>query len=186
MQFLLPIILVIISGGAFFTFIDPRYQEIKELQKEKQEYDRISDNTEKVREIRNSLESKYNVIPDTQLARLEKLLPPHIDNIRLILDINNIAQRNGNMTIRDIKIDESGSGGQAGGQIGSTGGGELYGSVLFSFSVTTTYDNFKNFMEDISRSLRIVDVTSLNVGRVNDVEGDFYRFNVGIQTYWLK
>lgn len=185
MQFLLPIVLVIISAGAFFTFIDPRYQDIKELQKEKAEYVRISDNTERVRDLRNSLKAKYNAIPAEKLDRLEKLLPPHIDNIRLILDINNIAQRNGNMTIRDIRIDEGAASTSAGGQI-SSAGSDLYGSVLFSFSVTTTYDNFKNFMEDIARSLRIIDVTSLSISRVSGVEGNFYRFNVGIKTYWLK
>lgn len=186
MQFLLPIILVVISAGAFFTFIDPRYQEVKGLQKEKAEYVRISENTERVRDIRNSLKAKYNAISVEQLDRLEKLLPPHIDNIRLILDINNIAQRNGNMTIRDIQIDEgAGQGTGAGGSIASTGS-DLYGTVIFSFSVTTTYGNFKNFMEDVSRSLRIIDVTSLDITKLNDVEGDFYRFGVGIQTYWLK
>lgn len=186
MQFLLPIVLVLISGGVFFTFIDPRYQDIKELQKEKAEYDNISDNTERVREIRNNLKSKFNAVPAEKLDRLERLLPPHIDNIRLILDINNIAQRHGNMTIRDIQIDEGAGDSEAGGQISSSGGSNLYGTVLFSFSVTTTYDNFKNFMGDIARSLRIIDVTSLDITAVTDVEGDFYRFNVGIQTYWLK
>ncbi len=184
MQFLLPIILIIISGGLFFTWIDPNYNEIKDLQIERQRYDDTLAKTAEIREFRKNVQGKYNSIDIADLDRLEKLLPDHIDNIKLILDINTIADRHG-MSIKDIRIDRK-DGATSGGRetIESRDQG-TYDTVGFSFSVVSTYDNFKKFVNDLSLSLRVVDVISVAVSEIKDEES-FYRFDVGIQTYWLK
>lgn len=182
MQFLVPVILIIISGALFLTWIDPTYSEIRDLQVENQSYDEALDKTTEIREFRRTIQSQYNAIDSVDQNRLKKTLPTHIDNIQLILDINSIADKNG-MTIRDVRIDRRGTA-DAGRETIDTGAG-LYQTVEFPFSVVSTYENFKRLLDDLSLSLRIVDVTSVGVSGIT--EGDeFYRFDVGIKTYWLE
>ena len=185
MQFILPIILIAISGGLFLTWIDPTYSEIRVLQAERERYDETIEKTAEIREFRQQVQARYNNISEENLIRLERLLPDHIDNIQLILDIDNVAAQNG-MSIQDIRIEGNESQAEAD-TINSieTGATELVGSIGFRFSVVTTYDNFKRFFDDLSNSLRVVDITSLGISAIQD-ENDFYRFDVGIKTYWLK
>jgi len=180
MQFLIPIILIMISVGLFASWVDPTYQTIKERQVEKARYDETLAKTVQIREFRNEIDQKYKAIPEEDLERLDKMLPTHIDNIRLILDVNSVASKKG-MTIRDIKIDlqDNGSGVE---EIDVSDQG-LFGTVGFSFTVVTTYDNFKDFIDDLALSLRIIDVNSIEISSIPE-EDNFYRFNVGIQTYW--
>lgn len=179
MQFFVPIILIIISGALFVTWIDPQYQEIKEKQVEKARFDETLAKTVEIREFRKDIQSKYNSIETNDIERLEKMLPTHIDNIRLILDVNSVANAR-QMTISDIRIDldKQNSGDIAVSDMGT------YGSVGFRFTVVTTYANFKEFLDDLATSLRVIDVTSVDIERIPE-EDQFYRFNVGIKTYWL-
>lgn len=164
------------------TWIDPTYQEIKEKQAEKARYDETLAKTVEIREFRKNVQSKYNAIDERDFERLEKMLPTHIDNIRLILDINSVASARG-MTIRDIRIDlDQGVGDDENIDVSSSAGG--YGSVGFRFTVVTTYPNFKDFLDDLALSLRVVDVHSIGIGAIEE-EDNFYRFDVGIRTYWL-
>lgn len=180
MQFFIPIILIFISGGLFITWIDPQYQLVKEKQIEKSRYDETLAKTVEIREFRKTIQSKYNTIDTESLDRLSKMLPTHVDNIRLILDVNNVANARG-MTIRDIRIDLQDT--TAADKINVSDKG-LYGSVGFRFTIVTTYDNFKAFISDLSSSLRVIDVTSVEISDIKD-EKDFYRFGIGIKTYWL-
>ena len=181
MQFFIPLILIIIAGGLFVSWIDPQYQDIKDKQVEKASYSETLTKTVEIREFRNNIQDRYNEIAQEDLERLEKMLPVHIDNIRLILDINNVANAR-QMTIRDIKIDLDDNAEDT----TDISAVDLtsYGSVGFHFTVVTTYENFKDFLSDLSSSLRVIDVTSVEIGAIEE-ESDFYRFNVGIQTYWL-
>lgn len=184
MNFLIPVILVVISGGLFFTWIDPQYNEIKSLQVERARYDETLARTAEIRDFRRNVQAKFNAISTEDLTRVEKLLPSRIDNIKLILDINTIADRNG-MIIRDIRIDRKDGGSGTGRETIEVNDENIYGTVGFSFSVVSTYDNFKKFIDDLSLSLRIIDVTSVAISPIPE-EVQFYRFDVGIQTYWLK
>ncbi|MFW0870885.1 MAG: type 4a pilus biogenesis protein PilO [Patescibacteria group bacterium] len=181
MQLIAPIILILISGGLFVTWIDPQYQEIKDLQLEKARYDEALDRVVEIREARNQIQSRYNTIEDQDLDRLGKMIPSHIDNIRLILDVNSVANAR-QMTIRDIRInlnEDSSPGAKI-----SVGNQGAHKSVGFRFTVVTTYENFKKFLDDLALSLRIIDVESVEISSIQD-ETSFYRFDVGIRTYWL-
>jgi Tfp pilus assembly protein PilO len=85
------------------------------------------------------------------------------------------------MTIRDIRINLNNTDGGDGNISVSSQGN--YESVGFRFTVVTTYDNFKKFLDDLALSLRIIDVESVEISRIQD-ENNFYRFDVGIRTYW--
>ena len=180
MQLIIPIILVALSGGLFVTWIDPQYKEIQEKQQEKARYEETLAKTTEIKEFRDDIASKYRLIDERDLDRLEKMLPTHIDNIRLILDINSVANKR-QMTISDIRINLNEDSDVDEISVGDT---SLFGTVGFSFTVVTTYDNFKGFLEDLALSLRVVDVQSVEITSIEG-ENNFYRFTVGINTYWL-
>lgn len=177
-RLLIPIILITIALGLFFGYIDTTYQNIKELRAEEKTYDEALDQSRELQEVRDALLSRYNTFSQQDLDRLEKLLPDHVDNVRLILDIDSIAS-NYSMRTRNVTVSTASS--EDPNVIGSNN--SSVDSVVLSFSVAATYDNFIRFMKDLESSLRIVDLVGLSF---SSTEGDAFNFNVSIKTYWLR
>lgn len=121
-------------------------------------------------------ENTYNSFTDDEKAKVNKLLPDSIDNVKLIIDIDDIAQKY-RMKIRniDLKAENAGAEGEEAVQ--------SYGTAMLRFSVTAPYDRFKLFMADLEDSLRLVDVSSLSF---DASDKDQNEFNVELKTYWLK
>lgn len=188
MNIITPLILIIISIGTFITYINPNYRgtdplkpSIQVLQKEHDEYQKALADSFSVNEIRNNLSTKKQNFDKLKMERLEDLLPDNIDNIKLVIDIKNIAQNpmNGNLVLKNIKLNNTT--GTDPKKIGSDN--SKYGTVGLSFSVTSSYDNFNNFLKDLEKSLRLVDITDLSV---TGSDTGLYDFSVTLKTYWLK
>jgi Tfp pilus assembly protein PilO len=180
MKFITPVILVVIALAAFFGYIDPTYTRIKELRSQEAEYNDALTRARELQETRDRLLSRYNTFREEELTRLQKLLPDTIDNVRLVLDIDSIASRYG-MRTRNVAIQNDASEAQAE-VIGPDQ--NLYGSVRLSFSVTGNYESFLKFLEDMERSLRLVDVESLTF--TVSPSSNLIDFKVTIRTYWLR
>ena len=176
----LPIIFVIAAVGLFYTYIDPTYQEIKLLQAEEQKFDEALTRSRELQAIRDQLLSRYNTFSATDVERLNKMLPDHIDNVRLALDIDGIASAY-NMRIKNIAVAGTANNRQSAGAVGPSQ--QPYESVILSFSVASTYEDLLLFLKDLEKSLRIVDVTQLTF---NVPDGDLYEYKISLQTYWLK
>jgi len=169
-----------LSGGLFFSYIDPVYSEIGDLKAKQTEYDNALTKSRELREIRGELLGKYNLFSEENINKLEKLLPDSIDNVRLIMEINQIAVKNRGM-IRSVEVG-SGAGADDGeGSLGPNTSG--YESIALNFVVEAKYEDFISFINDLGDSLRIVDVTSysLSVG-----QSDVYKHDMSIKTYWIK
>ncbi len=180
MQLIIPIILIVLSGAMFVTWIDPQYKEIQKKQQEKTQYDNILAKTTEIKEIRDNITSGYGLISKEDLDRLGIIMPKHVSNIHLILDVNSVAKGR-QMNISDIRINLNKNSETDEIRVDSS---QPFGKVEFNFTVVTTYENFKGFLEDLASSLRIVDVESVEITPIED-EDQFYRFNLGISTYWL-
>ena len=111
------------------------------------------------------------------------MLPDNIDNVRLILDLDNLARSHG-MRIQDISVDNTDVSKQSNGTIETSSSGEkgAYGSVVLSFSTQSSYETFKEFLVDLERGLRLTDVIGL---AVVPNKGNF-DYKVNVRTYWLK
>jgi Tfp pilus assembly protein PilO len=149
------------------------------LRAEEKTYDQALNQSRELQEIRDSLLSRYNTFSQQDIDRLKKLLPDHVDNVRLILDIDGIASKY-NMRTRNVKVSEVGS--EDSKIIGTNQ--SFVDSVVLSFSVASTYNNFVLFIKDLESSLRIVDLEGLSFTSAG--EGEVFNFNVSIKTYWLK
>jgi Tfp pilus assembly protein PilO len=201
-RFVLPIVLIVIAIFAFFMFTNPIFNDISVLKAQVASYNEALNNSKALENERDILTAKYNTIDPDNLLKLQKLLPDNIDNIRLILEIGQIASPYG-MTLTNVKYNAtSGTNASAsavasaatvqGGAVPSTGSND-YGTFNLEFSTSGSYNNFINFTKDLENNLRIVDISSivfssnLNANlnpKANSPE--IYTYDFKIKTYYLK
>jgi Tfp pilus assembly protein PilO len=174
-KIILPIIISGISATLFFVQTRPILQDITVIEKERTALMQAQDSIDKFKEQLKQKNAIFNQIEDDKKARLRKFLPDNIDNVRLIIDINQIASDNG-MTIRNISIK-----GNDTSAIGPDS--RPYGVATLGFSVSGPYQTFKRFLSALETSLRLVDITSLSFSAG---EKDQYEYNIEIKSYWLK
>lgn len=203
-KLLLPILLLIGSGALFFMYIDPTYKEIGELKEQNGRLDEALNKARELQASRDELRTRRNNISQQQLARLNKLLPDNIDNVRLILDVDTIAAEYG-LIIKDFgfsgdafnnRADSDGLAApapQAGNSLNEDGGPQSatsFETTSMEFTVTSTYENFLAFLRDLEKSLRVVDVVSIDLnaggGEGEDVDDEENSYRLKIETYWLK
>ncbi|MGB8815643.1 MAG: type 4a pilus biogenesis protein PilO [Minisyncoccia bacterium] len=190
MNFILPIILSLLSVGVFFGYVNPNYKGnagyiegdystygVTQLRVESAKYQASLDGSQKVLNKRKELTDKRNVISDSNKSRLTVLLPDNIDNLKLILEISNIASQR-NLSLKNLSVGSTVKKSDAVGPDSTP-----YGTVSLSFAVNATYDNFLAFLRDLEDNLRIIDVSSISF---NASDNGFYDFNFTINTYWLK
>jgi Tfp pilus assembly protein PilO len=193
MDFIIPIILIISSLGVFFGYVDPNYRgtpnpnstdystySTTALQAEFAKYQSIAQSSNTIVAQRNDLIAKENTISTDDQARLEKLLPSNIDNIRLIIEISQIAQ-NRNLVAKNISVSDTGIDSSSNGSIGANSAS--YGTLSLKFTVNASYNNFINLLQDLENNLRLVDITNISF---TSTDNGFYDFNVTLNTYWLK
>jgi len=194
----MPFILIGISISIFFVLSNPLYNDIQELRTQVVSYDKALSNSKALENERDILTAKDNSINPDDKIKLQKLLPNNVDNIRLILEIEQIALPYG-MSLKDIKYSatkDTTKSAKSGEATVIQGGGEVatsylkdYGVWDLEFSTTGTYNNFLNFTRDLERNLRIVDVSSIQFSSEvasNSTLPESYSYSFKIKTYWLK
>ncbi len=188
MKLIFAIIGVVAAGAIFFLYTKPAYDGIQSANAQIGEYNAALDKAAELQELKQSLLSRYNSFNPTDIERLQKLLPDHVDNVRLILDLDSLAGRYG-LSLQNVdvsKLDSSKSQ-TALGAIGSSN--QKYESLTLKFSTRGTYANFEQFLRDLETSLRIVDLSSLSIADSSDptVRGEpYYTYDITLRTYWLK
>jgi Tfp pilus assembly protein PilO len=195
-RFIIPILLITTSIAGFLLFTNPMYHEINVLRDQVASYNEALSNSKALENERDKLTKKYNAINPEDLVKIKKFLPDNVDNIRLILEIEKVAMPYG-MVLRDVKYDttkkedasmETG----AVQPIESTQeANKEYGTWNLEFSTQGNYNNFINFVQDLEKNLRIVDVSSVEfsseVGAgLNPSLAESYKYSFTIKTYWLK
>ena len=173
-------ILLLLSVGLFYAVFMPRYEKVQGLVSQQDQYKEVLANVSQLGQIRDDLEVKYQNTPAQEVARLEKILPSNVDTVNLAMNFDSIAARYG-ISIKSIRTVESKV--DTGSGIIQTNGNKPYERVTVSFSFISTYENFRKFMTDIEKSLRIIDVKSVSF---QTTESGIYEFQVSVQTYWLK
>ena len=178
------------AAGIFFAYTLPTYDASGAAKGDISQYDAALTKSAELQERKQTLLARYNTFSPADLDRLQKLLPDHVDNVRLILDLDNLAGRHG-MAIQNVAISapQTESTSQtAASSISSSK--QRYDSLTLKFATVATYDDFLSFLRDLEMSLRIVDLVSLRLSQVSggDVKNPLptYSFDVTIRTYWLK
>ena len=184
-RIILPVIFVALAVASFFMLTKPIYGKISELKNQNLSYNSALGNSKALEGERDKLTQKYNSISQENLDRLAKLLPENVDNIRLILEIEKIASPY-SMVLKDVKYDAEKS--AATGATKENAPKKEYGVWNLQFSTFGTYPNFVNFVKDLEKNLRLVDITGIQFssGEGTSALPDIYKYTFNIRTYWLK
>lgn len=179
-RFLVPLLFLLAAIGVFVVFTQPKIDTVKAQRADIAIYNEALDNGQKLISVREKLVDKFNAFKDEDVERLKKTVPDAIDNVRLIIDLDDMAGQYG-MELKNVRVlTPSGRSGKEG-ALGSDS--QKYGSVGLGFTVTGTYEVFRRFVADLEKSLRILDIVSVSFSS-ND--RNTYDFSLEIRTYWLK
>ena len=196
------ILSILFVGAAILVFamyVRPTYDSIQTDRAKVVRFDQALEKTREIQELKRSLLSRYNLFAGGSVPRLQKMLPDHVDNVRLVLDIDGIASQYGiriqNVSVKQPGERDSRSGG--GGAVLSGGNvqNKPYQSLTLNFEVISTYNQFLQLLGDLETSLRIVDLVNFSLRpraeSLASIDGELtreplYTFGVSLRTYWLK
>jgi len=183
MRLLIPAILIAAAIGLFALYTNPAYQQIKGLQAQASAFNEALDNAQLLKASRDQLLSKRNTFSTDNVQKLERILPDNVDNIRFVIDINNIAARR-NLTLTNVSLGTVSDASAERGALSVGASGDPVGSAQISFGLSASYDDFLAFLQDLEHSLRIVDVESISF--TTGGSASIYDFSLSIRTYWLR
>lgn len=155
--------------GIFFFYTKPTYDQAQVQRTQITEYDAALVKANELQERKKVLLDKYNSFQPEDRDRLQKLLPDHVDNVRLILDLDNIASRRG-MALQNVVVSTPGAGQSTQTAVGTISSSkQKYDVLTTKFSTTGTYAAFQQLMTDLETSLRLVDLIDLKIARGTEI-----------------
>lgn len=180
--------LVIITGALvlFFGWTLPRYQSFSDLRAQASTLEEVLENSRRIQEVTSDLNERVNAISPQDLQRLERVVPNSINNVQLIIELQNIAERN---RLALLNIDSSNENDNLTGNL-DLAEQDDYQTELLQFELVGTYENFVNFIEDVESNIRITDVKDISFSLASvDEEATtqdqlVYNFQVQVATYW--
>ena len=181
-------ILIVLAAGIYFTVTQSAWDAAKQVKLVNDQYISAIANAQQLISVRDKVLNDYNNVSQADRDRLDKMLPSTVDNIRLIIDLNNVAVQHG-ISLKNVRAAAapapSASAPAAPVQAASASGisAPTLDTVNISFAVTAPYQQFISFMQDIEANLRIMDINHLSVS-VGD--NGMYSFQVDMTTYWLR
>lgn len=189
-RYIIAIIALLIAGTIFLYYTKPTYDASQTVQAQSAQYDVALQKAAELQTLKQTLLQRYNSFNPTDLDHVQKLLPDHVDNVALILDLDNLAARFG-MPIQNVDVSTPASAATSHSGIASIGSsGQKFDSVTIRFSTRGSYENFLTLLNNLEKSLRIVDFISLHMtadtspGARQDVPA--YAYDIALRTYWLK
>lgn len=195
MKYFLHILLIGGCVAAFIFVINPRYVAIKDARAQISGYSTSLSTAEKLKSSREELIGRYNSISKADLDSIKTLLPDSVDNIRLIIQLDSLAAKNGMSTLRnvDYKTDTS-TGPAATTAIATSANNKPYGEFTVTFQTTGQYKNFLSFLADLEQNLRLVDVVSVDFASTafgtdaakSNTAASSMSYKITLKTYWLK
>lgn len=154
-------------------------------------------NAQDLEKRRKELEDKYNSVTEDERSRLEALVPNNVDNIKLILELEAIANRYG-ILIEDPKLSSdanvplknSGAGQalRANSAVPEGKNNNLYGTFSIDFTVRTNYAQMKQLLWDIEKNLRLMEPTEITVKvpTSKKVASDVYDITMKSNIFYLS
>ena len=171
---------IILTLSVGYAFAYPSFGDLSMLMDEKQKYENTLDMVNNIEIKKKELLTEFNNISDEDKKNIDTILPSSLNFVKLISDIDAVAATHGiaidkiSLKETDDSFDES----QEGAQPQSS-----YRSSVIGFSFNATYSKFNDFIDDLEKSLRILDIKSM---QLRTQETGIYTYDVEFETYWLK
>lgn len=192
---LTPIAAIVIAIGLAVTYVQPSFVAIKAMERETTEYENALKHASALQALIDEKLERRRSFDQVGLVRLSQLLPTEINEVETILTLDGMA-RDHDMSLADIEIaelpeeamvDESMAEplidemtGEPIGVVSSAGKQDAMTHMDFTFSVTGTYDQLKDFVADIERSLTLFEIMKLSF---EESEGDQTKYSFTVRTF---
>ena len=163
------------------------YTEVQAVREETKGYEEAIAKATELNTTLATLISKKNSFSLLETERLEALVPDEIDGVRALVDLEQLATRNGLLFDR-VSINLEGEGQEGGAETEATDSEaitELENGLLaldVTFSVIGNYTQFKSFLQDIEKSLVLMDVSEL---AFQTSTGELTNYNVTVRLYGM-
>jgi Tfp pilus assembly protein PilO len=190
MKYFFSLLLIAVSITIFVVVIKPQYNELQSTREAVAIANANLETASKLAESRDALIATYNSISKTDLDNLRTLLPDSVDNIRLIIQINSLATKNGLSLLRNVDYQTTQEATAASTLQSPDTTNKPYGEFAVSFQTAGQYKNFLAFLSDLEQNLRLVDVTRIEFAPsdqgVTQSAATSLTYKVTLKTYWLK
>jgi len=185
---ILPIFALFIAVGIFFGYVRQTWNgEIAEIKIAIANDDKALAAASEYNRQQNALASARNAIDETSMGRLEILLPDSVDNVGIILGLNAIAARNGiSISSIDVMPNAKGTTGPLTDSAANNSGvGPVnpVSSIDLSLSVVGGYVPLQNFLMEVEKSQRLLDVRDIII---KGSDTGIYKYNMILRLYWLR
>ena len=221
---IISLIIIAFSIGFGFFYSKPKYDEVQSTRADLEQLIKTSQSASEIKDIIAETGRSLSAVDPEDKARFDVFLPETLDSIRFANNIQHIGVANG-LVLSDIKVEQqkgqeaSASAAQSttvqpsatagvtkilsvkqtlGEEPVNDTGGNLqkkYGVTKASFALAATYSGFLLFLNDLEKSLGLINITSLSFKELaagadeKVVQKDLpplYQFNIEIETYSLK
>lgn len=187
MRYFFLLLLLGASIAVFTTKVLPQYNALATARAQVVSFQSNLDTATKLAASRESLITTYRSISKDDLDNLKILLPDSVNNIRLIIQIDALAKKNGLSVLKsiDYQVEQTVKDGTQNPMLIAA----PYGEFVLSFQTSGQYKNFLAFLADLEQNLRLVDVTAIGFdvpdpSAQQGTVGPSYK--VTLKTYWLK
>jgi len=179
-EYLLPIVCVIISVLLLVIVINPSLAKLKIVQAQLVELRQSEERVNELMSIYDELRSTYQQISEQDKQVLEKALPSNINNVRLILELERIAELRG-LGFKDVdvvlKTETNNS---------ETTGPQQLRKVQAKITLIGDYPAFVEYVGDLEKSLRILTMRSVDFRALRvEKKPTQFEYDLVLETYWF-
>lgn len=185
MKFALPIIIIAICVGMYFIYIGPTVSEVKALSLQKANYNDVLSKSRELKAKRDDVLIDYNNISNSDIDKLNKIIPETFNSVLFANDINSIAGRN-NLVIKDFKVNPQRTEDRS--TMTNQQKNNSYKTTIITFKLVGQYSQFVRFLIDLESNLRLVDVVKLSIKTVGGQRStdESLEYLLEINTYSLR
>ncbi len=169
---IITLLLILGAMGIFITWTSPFLKEIGQLYDEKKAIIEVLETSSELIGLRNEAVAKFNLISAEELARFSKIIPEDADTNKLMVQLSNMADTNG-LAINSLDFREETEKSKV----------NLYNTLNIEAVFEGSYYGFLSFLEELEKSLRLVEVDSISF---STTEENIYEFSIKAKTYFKK
>lgn len=180
MKIIITIVLFAAAIVLIFWAARPLWSDIQGLRAEQAAVSDALARLSDLRGLRDELLKTYNSVPKSKLDRLNDFLPPKPDSGNILVMLEKLTRDRG---IRLRRAEFAKDLGQQSSQGVIKRNDAPYGQIVYNFTVSSSYESFRSFLEALEKNLRIVDVTDITFtgGAAN-----LFEFTLKAKSYYQK
>lgn len=158
------IILIVTAVLIVFTYVRPTLVGVKSVEDQAHQYTGAVTQASEYNQHLGSLIQKENSFSPANIKAVETFLPPSIDNVAVVADINTIASQ-ANLVSKTISVDKRTVNVNTPNPKLATSSAPSLTHTDFSVTLNGTYSDFQQFLLLLAENKYQLDITKLTVGQ---------------------